>query len=145
MRRQLALTLACVLAANAGLAQKASAIGSASFDGVWTFSSTTTAGACPSLAPGNVTVKDGLVIAANGGAVEPWGYVEHDGTIVAKFTVEGHIARATGALRGDAGAGAWSSSTDFCGGAWRAQRSARAGRVMGAAEGRESSDPFTDH
>jgi hypothetical protein len=126
--KKLVFAFCLSLAADAALAQGASAIGSAAFDGVWTFSSTTSAGNCPSLTPGSVTVKGGYVVAANGGAAAPWGYVEGDGTLVARFTVAGHISRATGALRGDAGQGAWSSSTDFCGGAWRAQRSARAGR-----------------
>jgi hypothetical protein len=128
VRKSLGFVLSGVFVAGAALAQGASAIGSGAFDGVWTFSSTTTAGDCPSLAPGSVTVKGGLVIAANGGSAEPWGYVEGDGTIVARFTIAGHISRANGALRGESGSGAWSSSTDFCGGAWRAQRNVRAAR-----------------
>lgn len=128
MSVQLVLAISYILAAGPAFAQEAPAMGSGNFDGVWTFSSTTTAGDCPSLTPANVTVKGGYVVAANDGAAEPWGYVEDDGTFAARFAIGGHLSRATGALRGDFGAGAWSSSTDFCGGAWRAQRVARADR-----------------
>ena len=63
------------------------------------------------------------MISANSGASSPWGYVESDGTFAAKFTdPNGHISRATGHLAGTSGAGAWSSGTDYCGGAWRAHR-----------------------
>jgi hypothetical protein len=92
-------------------------------DGVWLFESTTTAGDCPSLALRGVTIENGRVVAVNGGAASPWGYVESDGTFVARFAdPNGHVARAVGSLHGESGKGAWSSSTDLCGGAWRASR-----------------------
>ncbi len=122
--------LFCVLMASPVAAQdegaRAGAQGlsiGAAFDGVWTFASTTTSGSCPGLVPASVTIQAGHVIEANGGALSPWGYVESDGTFVARFTdANGHVSRASGTLRGAAGTGAWSSGTDFCGGAWRAQR-----------------------
>ena len=57
------------------------------------------------------------------GRMAHWGYVEGDGAIMTRFTSQGgHVARAHGNLRGNAGQGAWSSSTDKCGGTWRAHR-----------------------
>ena len=95
------------------------------YDGAWSFESTTTAGNCPTLVPVNVVVQGGRVISANSGASSPWGYVEGDGTFAAKFTdPNGHVSRATGHLAGTSGAGAWSSGSDYCGGAWRAHRDA---------------------
>ncbi len=92
-------------------------------DGIWSFETTTVSGSCPGLAPSNVTIQGGSVISANSGSVSPWGYVEGDGTFVARFTDQsGHVSRASGTLQGVSGSGAWSSSTDLCGGAWRATR-----------------------
>jgi hypothetical protein len=119
-------------AAMAGAAQaqpakpsdEPSALG-AGYDGAWNFESTTTAGDCPTLVPVNVVVEGGRVISANSGASTAWGYVESDGTFAAKFTdANGHVSRATGHLAGTSGAGAWSSGSDYCGGAWRAHRGA---------------------
>jgi hypothetical protein len=103
------------------------------FDGAWTFEATTTVGACPALVPSAVIIRDNRIAGAAGaaGSDAHWGYVEGDGTFVARFTDQGgHMARANGQLRDGAGSGAWSSSTDLCGGAWRAVRSGaeRAGR-----------------
>jgi hypothetical protein len=95
------------------------------YDGDWSFESTTTAGNCPTLVPVNVVVQSGRVISANSGASTAWGYVESDGTFAAKFTdANGHVSRATGHLAATSGAGAWSSGSDYCGGAWRAHRGA---------------------
>jgi len=95
-------------------------------DGVWTFQSTTTAGNCPALAPRDVTIQGGHVVSANGGASQPWGYVEGNGTFVARFTDQnGHVSRAVGKLSGSSGKGAWSSGSDYCGGRWTASRSGR--------------------
>jgi len=95
----------------------------ARYDGVWNFESTTTAGNCPTLTPSSVVVEGGRVVSANNGASTPWGYVEGDGTFVARFTdANGHISRASGRFTETSGTGAWSSGTDYCGGAWRAHR-----------------------
>ncbi len=122
------LLLAAAMAAGAAQAQPAktgveqSALG-AGYDGAWSFESTTTAGNCPTLVPVNVVVQGGRVTSANSGASSPWGYVQGDGTFAAKFTdPNGHVSRATGHLAGTSGAGAWSSGSDYCGGAWRARR-----------------------
>lgn len=127
MKRSLFVGAACALIAGAAPAQD-TGLGGGRYDGVWEFSSTTTSGSCPSIAPGDVTIQDSRVVSANGGGAEPWGYVESDGTFVARFTTGEHVSRANGSLRGDSGSGAWSSSTDFCGGTWRAQRNGRARR-----------------
>jgi hypothetical protein len=124
------LLLAAALAAGAAQAQPArtgeeTSVFGTSFDGVWTFESTTTAGNCPTLVPVNVVVQGGHVVSANNGAATPWGYVESDGTFDAKFTdANGHVSRANGRFTGASGTGAWSSGTDYCGGAWRAHRGA---------------------
>jgi len=128
MKVRTLLLAAAMAAASAAQAQPAkpsdepSARGSG-YDGAWSFESTTTAGNCPTLVPVNVVVQGGRVISANSGASSPWGYVESDGTFAAKFTdPNGHVSRATGHLAGTSGAGAWSSGSDYCGGAWRAHR-----------------------
>jgi len=94
------------------------------FDGSWTIEQTTTVGNCPQLIPGGVVIQgDQIVEAAGGAAAAPWGYVESNGTIVARFTLpDGRVVRANGQLRAGSGTGAWSSSSDYCGGSWRAQR-----------------------
>ena len=95
-------------------------------DGVWTFQMTTTAGNCPQLTPRDVTIQGGHVVSANGGSSQPWGYVEGNGTFVARFTdSNGHVSRAVGKLSGSSGKGAWSSGSDYCGGRWTASRSGR--------------------
>ena len=128
MKVRTLLLAAAMAAASAAQAQPAkpsdepSALGT-DYDGAWSFESTTTAGNCPTLVPVNVVVQGGRVISANSGASSPWGYVESDGTFAAKFTdPNGHVSRATGHLAGTSGAGAWSSGSDYCGGAWRAHR-----------------------
>jgi hypothetical protein len=102
-------------------------IGAKGADGLWRFESTTTSGSCPSLEPRDVTIQGGHIVAANGGASQPWGYVESDGTFVARFTDASgsHVSRAVGSLKGGAGKGAWSSASDYCGGNWRAVKAGR--------------------
>jgi hypothetical protein len=52
--------------------------------------------------------------------------VEGNGAFVAGFTdANGHVSRAVGKLSGSSGKGAWSSSSDYCGGRWTASRSGR--------------------
>jgi hypothetical protein len=96
---------------------------SQNFDGSWVLEVTTTVGPCPGSVADVVSIRDNRIVAIDERGVSPWGYVENDGTLVARFTKEdGRILRIHGQLRGSAGSGAWSSSTDMCGGAWRATR-----------------------
>lgn len=91
-------------------------------DGAWVIEAATTVGSCDGLVPQAITIRDSKVAEAGGG-VSPWGYVEGDGTFVARFTNQsGQLARAQGKLSGHGGSGAWSSSTAMCGGTWRAAR-----------------------
>lgn len=90
-------------------------------NGSWTVESTTSVGSCPSLIPSTLEIADGKIAAANGAQVQSWGYVDETGNIVARFTGAGeHVARFHGTLKGGKGSGAWSSSTDMCGGTWKA-------------------------
>ncbi len=119
-----------LLAAGPALARRSSQSGDGPSggraDGLWTFNSSTTAGNCPQLEPRDVTIQGGRVVSANGGASQPWGYVEGNGTFVARFTdANGHVSRAVGRLAGSSGKGAWSSGSDYCGGRWTASRSGR--------------------
>jgi hypothetical protein len=108
------------------------------YDGAWIFEARATVGACPGLLPDAIAIRGDLLDGTHTGAaalaagkMAHWGYVESDGAIMTRFTTQGgHVARAHGQLRGNSGSGAWSSSTDKCGGAWRAQRGGaeRAGR-----------------
>jgi len=108
--------------ANKTRVERSPVASAAGYDGGWTFEATTTVGNCPAMVPNSVTIRDHRVAGA-GGSSAPWGYAESDGTIVARFTDQsGRVARANGRLRTADGSGAWSSSTDMCGGTWRAYR-----------------------
>lgn len=90
-------------------------------NGSWRVEAVTSVGNCPALIPSKLQIADNKLAAAEGAAVSSWGYVDEDGNIVARFTAEGdHVARFHGALKGGKGTGAWSSSTDMCGGTWKA-------------------------
>jgi hypothetical protein len=92
-------------------------------NGSWAIESATTVGSCPQFIPSTLTIADNKIAGASGAEVAPWGYVDEDGNIVGRFTAKGegeHVARFHGALKGGKGSGAWSSSTDMCGGTWRA-------------------------
>ncbi|QGM96469.1 hypothetical protein [Methylocystis parvus] len=90
-------------------------------NGSWSIEATTSVGTCPSLIPTKLQIAEGKIASAEGAAVESWGYVDEEGNIVARFTGSGdHIARFHGTLKGGKGSGAWSSSTDMCGGTWKA-------------------------
>lgn len=92
-------------------------------NGRWIIEATTTVGECSTLIPPSVQIIDGKIVASPGPALSSWGYVDDEGTIVARFTGQGErVARFHGTLRGGRGSGAWSSSTDLCGGTWRASR-----------------------
>lgn len=92
-------------------------------NGSWSIEAATTVGECPMLIPDAVQIADNKIVPAPSGGVSSWGYVDEEGTIVARFTGEGErVARFHGTLRSGKGTGAWSSSTDMCGGIWRAWR-----------------------
>lgn len=126
------ISLAACLAAGGAVAktrkpradaQEASAGGGRDANGSWRIDAATTVGNCPSLIPTGLVVADNRIASAAGANVSVWGYVDDSGNIVARFTGEGeHVARFHGALKNNAGSGAWSSSTDMCGGSWRAVR-----------------------
>jgi hypothetical protein len=90
-------------------------------NGVWNIQSATTVGDCPALIPTSLTLADNKIASAGGAQLQAWGYLDESGNIVARFTGAGeHVARFHGTLKGGRGEGAWSSSTDMCGGTWRA-------------------------
>jgi hypothetical protein len=92
-------------------------------NGAWIIEAVATVGDCALLIPTALTVADNKIADATGGRVSSWGYVDENGNIVARFTGDGgRVARFHGALKGSRGSGAWSSSTDMCGGVWRAER-----------------------
>lgn len=96
-------------------------------NGRWSVEATTTVGECQSFIPQSFDIVDSKIAAAPGPAVSSWGYVDEEGTIVARFTGEGErVVRFSGTLRNGKGSGPWSSSTDLCGGTWRATRSGAA-------------------
>jgi len=93
-------------------------------NGRWNIDATTTVGECQTLIPQSLAIVENKIVPSPGPAVSSWGYVDEEGTVVARFTGEGErVARFHGTLRGGRGSGAWSSSTDLCGGTWRASRS----------------------
>lgn len=102
-------------------------------NGEWTLQTTTSVGDCPGLIPSSVQIVGSKIVAGADAAIAAWGYVDDGGTIVARFTAGGdaegqggRVARFHGTLRAGKGTGAWSSSTDMCGGTWRAMRSGEA-------------------
>lgn len=98
-------------------------------NGAWTLDTATTVGNCPGLIPSTVQIVEGKIAATPEAGVSAWGYVDDSGTVVARFTLGGEggrVARFHGTLRAGKGSGAWSSSTDMCGGTWRATRSGEA-------------------
>lgn len=93
-------------------------------NGRWNIEATTTVGECQLFIPTSVEIVENKIADAPGPAGSAWGYVDEEGTIVARFTGEGErVVRFHGTLRSGKGSGAWSSSTDLCGGTWRAARS----------------------
>lgn len=139
--RVLALALAACVAAGGALAkqprsqktnaenERAQSRPNGDPNGVWRIDATTTVGACQTLIPPTLEIVDKKVMASPGPALSAWGYVDEEGTLVARFTGAGdRVARLHGTLRGDRFSGAWSSSTDLCGGTWSAARSDAGGQ-----------------
>ncbi len=110
----------------------------AAWNGAWRIEAATAVGNCPGLIPPTIDIVDGRI--AQGAQGEAWGHVE-GGVLVARFTTGGHVARLHGNLRGGEGSGAWSSSTDLCGGTWRAERDDDGGRAARAPAAEETQRP----
>jgi len=89
-------------------------------NGAWSVEAKTSVGECPSLIPNSLKIAENKIESATGANVATWGYVDEEGNIVARFTDGGRVARFHGTLKGGRGSGAWSSSTDMCGGTWKA-------------------------
>ena len=98
-------------------------VGSGKANGVWSVQATTSVGACSNLIPDSLVIVDNKISETTRTNVSVWGYIDETGAITARFTSsDEHVARFHGRFRGSNGAGAWSSSTDLCGGSWRAVR-----------------------
>ncbi len=125
MKQLLILVMCCLASASASAKSpkpqdKQAYTGS---DGTWRIQSTTSVGDCSALIPSSITIADKKIDETSGASVSAWGYVDDAGAISARFTSAGdHVARFHGQFRGATGSGAWSSSTDLCGGSWRATR-----------------------
>lgn len=89
-------------------------------NGAWSVEAKTSVGECASLIPNGLKIAENKIESATGASVSTWGYVDEDGNIVARFEAGGRVARFHGTLKGGRGSGAWSSSTDMCGGTWKA-------------------------
>lgn len=133
MRSWVLVALAATVAASGALAkshhgkqrkratESAQAAAPRDANGVWNIAPATTVGNCPGLIPTSLTLAGNKIASAGGAQVQAWGYLDENGNIVARFTGEGeHVARFHGTLKSGRGEGAWSSSTDMCGGTWRA-------------------------
>jgi hypothetical protein len=98
------------------------AMDAARFDGRWTIEATAS-GMCPVSRQSMIAViRGGRLIQLSGLSASSSGHVTSDGTFFAKFSTLGHAAQALGKLRETSGSGAWSSSSEACGGTWRAYR-----------------------
>ena len=92
----------------------------ATLDGHWAVDATTDVGDCQRAFEGEFVVAQGAILEAEGGA--PAGYIEANNSAWARFTRNGHIARAQGKFAGASASGTWSSNTSYCGGHWRAHK-----------------------
>jgi hypothetical protein len=110
------------LAAALLLLSSLSAAAQSSHDGRWSVSVVTTVGKCEPSARAVVTIKDNRVVAIDADGVEAWGYIDNANTFVGHFSKGQRVARANGTVKGGAASGAWSSNTDYCGGAWTARK-----------------------
>lgn len=105
------------------VASKSIQPGGGKVNGVWSVQATTTVGACSNLIPDHLVIVDNKITETTGANVSVWGFIDETGAITARFTSsDEHVTRFHGRFRGANGAGAWSSSTDLCGGSWRAVR-----------------------
>ncbi len=105
------------------VASKSIQPGGGKVNGVWSVQATTTVGACSNLIPDRLVIVDNKITETTGANVSVWGFIDETGAITARFTSsDEHVTRFHGRFRGANGAGAWSSSTDLCGGSWRAVR-----------------------
>ena len=109
--------------ASAAASKSTEPVGSGNANGSWSVQATTSVGSCSSLIPDSLVIVDNKISETTGTNVSVWGYIDETGAITARFTSsDEHVARFHGRFRGSNGAGAWSSSTDLCGGSWRAVR-----------------------
>jgi hypothetical protein len=109
--------------ASAAASKSTEPVGSGNANGSWSVQATTSVGSCSSLIPDSLVIVDNKISETTGANVSVWGYIDETGGITARFTSsDEHVARFHGRFRGSNGAGAWSSSTDLCGGSWRAVR-----------------------
>ena len=101
------------------------AMDAARFDGRWTIVATA-GGDCPVVRQNMIAVIRGgrlIQMQMTGLSASSSGHVTSDGAFVAQFSTLGHAAQAHGTLQATSGSGAWSSSSEICGGTWRAHRS----------------------
>src|SRR6202171_5022307 len=93
------------------------------YDGVWNVVFATRAGNCSSTNSVPFTVSGHRVSSAGGGKVT--GGIGHGGAVSARISVGLVVARGTGRLAGNSGAGRWAGiiSGDRCSGTWQAARS----------------------
>jgi len=125
MNRVVLITLLSLIVVGTSVAASKSTepAGPGKANGVWSVQAITSVGACSNLIPDSLVIVDNKITETTGANVSVWGYVDETGAITARFTSsDEHVARFHGRFKGSNGAGAWSSSTDLCGGSWRAVR-----------------------
>lgn len=125
MNRVVLITLLSLIVVGASVAASKSTepAGPGKANGVWSVQAITSVGACSNLIPDSLVIVDNKISETTGTNVSVWGYIDETGAITARFTSsDEHVVRFHGRFRGSNGAGAWSSSTDLCGGSWRAVR-----------------------
>jgi hypothetical protein len=94
----------------------------ANYDGTWEVDGVTEVGPCEKTFHGEVSVEHNDIVGTNTGTTEAVGSIEANGTAWARFTRADGIARAQGHFQGASASGAWSSSTAYCGGRWKARK-----------------------
>ncbi len=118
---------ASLLLALAGAASEAQAAprphGVAQFDGAWSVVVVTEQGNCDRAYRYGVIVRGGQIYYAGGGDFTISGRVQPSGAVRGSIVRGIDRADVVGRLRGDYGAGAWTSSGTWrCGGYWNGER-----------------------
>lgn len=107
-----------------GVASAAPFAYAASFDGPWSVVVYTRQGPCDPTYRYGITISNGIVYYAGGGAVSLTGRVAPSGAVSVRVSSGPQYAVGTGRLRGSSGGGSWRGQgpSGACAGSWAASR-----------------------
>lgn len=96
--------------------------GPSQFDGNWFVRAVSESGPCNTTYDLPIAVSNGLVRDVGLFGVSARGYVAADGALTVSISRDKDVVEARGALKGDRGAGQWTSPTLACSGQWVAEK-----------------------